>query len=94
MAVVSVNAAGSSPGRYSLRMNVFTVVLISCGFIKDSRLGAPASRSSNWLRLLQTRCLLFAWRSKQQRHESFVQFVREQPVTKRRGVIVPFGEDQ
>src|SRR5438874_11510986 len=33
-----VNAAGSSPGRYSLRMNVLTVVLISSGFIRDSRL--------------------------------------------------------
>ena len=44
--VVSVNAAGSSPGRYSLRMNVFTVGLISCGFIiKDSRLGVrPVAR--------------------------------------------------
>ena len=31
--VVSVKAVGSSPGRYSLRMNVFNVVLISCVFI-------------------------------------------------------------
>jgi len=38
--VSSVNAAGSSPGRYSSRMNVFTVVLISCRFINDSRLGS------------------------------------------------------
>src|SRR4051812_43624814 len=33
--VVSVNAAGSSPGKYSLSMNFFTVLLISSGFIKN-----------------------------------------------------------
>src|SRR5215467_7437540 len=33
-AVVSVNAAGSSPGRYSLRMKFFIEVLISCSFMK------------------------------------------------------------
>src|SRR5437868_8093535 len=88
--VVSVRATGSSPGRYSLRMNVFTVLLISCGFIKNSRLGAPTGGSSNSLRL----CLLFARRTKQQRHQTFVQLVCEQPVTECRGVIVPFGEDQ
>jgi hypothetical protein len=41
------------------------------------------------LRLLQSRGLLLTWRTKQQRHELFVQFVRQQTVTKRRGVIVP-----
>jgi hypothetical protein len=33
--VVSVNAAGSSPGKYSLSMNFFTALLISSGFIKN-----------------------------------------------------------
>jgi hypothetical protein len=42
--VVSVNAAGSSPGKYSLSMNVFTVFLISSGFIKNFGL----TRLSGW----------------------------------------------
>ena len=55
-------------------------------------LGGLANDSPESLGL--SRCLLFAWHSEQQRDEVFVKFVREQPVTKCRSVIVPFGKDQ
>src|SRR6266496_1967707 len=34
--VVSVNAAGSSPGRYSFKMKDFTLAWISCSFMNDT----------------------------------------------------------
>src|SRR6478735_8467994 len=52
--VVSVNAAGSSPGKYSLSMNVFTVLLISFGFIKNFGLARLHGCRSKSLRFLET----------------------------------------
>jgi hypothetical protein len=63
--------------------------------LSDARTVLSASQEHLFvelLRLLQSRGLLLTWRTKQQRHELFVQFVREQSVTKCRRVMVPFGD--
>jgi hypothetical protein len=92
--VVSVNAAGSSPGRNSLRMKVFTVALMSCLSINNA-LRCVCVEPTACCAFAETPCKLLATpRTKEQWYQTLVQFVREQPVAKYGSVIVPFGKDQ
>jgi len=80
-----------------VRQIAWKVVLWLALNLSDARTVLSASQEHLFvelLRLLQSRGLLLTWRTKQQRHELFVQFVRKQPVTKCRSVSVPFGDYQ
>ena len=82
------------PWQVFVKNEVFTVVLISLRVHKGSLIRSAGHALLQLVRACADAMLAVCLEKQKQRHESLVQFVREQPVTKCRSVIVPFGEDQ